>query len=188
MVPLARYSTVSGIPLTALMSPEKIDAIVERTRNGGAEIISFLKTGSAFYAPAAAVGRMVEAILKDKKRISALFHAVANGHDRIVDALLNITRQPDDVESEKGFTPLLIAATNGHTVIVRLLLECGANPNTRNFDGVTALHDAVFEKQMDIVKLLLKHGADPTIQDRWGNTPVDLAQRSADPQLLQLLI
>ncbi len=69
MVPLARYSTVSGIPLTALMSPEKIDAIIERTRHGGAEIVSFLKTGSAFYAPAAAVGRMAEAILKDKKRI-----------------------------------------------------------------------------------------------------------------------
>ncbi len=69
MVPLARYSTVSGIPLSALMSPEKIDAIIERTRNGGAEIVSFLKTGSAFYAPAAAVGKMVEAILKDKKRV-----------------------------------------------------------------------------------------------------------------------
>ncbi len=69
MVPLARYSTVSGIPLAALMSPEKIDAIIERTRNGGAEIVSFLKTGSAFYAPAAAVGQMVEAILKDKKRV-----------------------------------------------------------------------------------------------------------------------
>ncbi len=69
MVPLARYSTVSGIPLTVLMSPEKIDAIIERTRNGGAEVVSFLKTGSAFYAPAAAVGRMAEAILKDKKRI-----------------------------------------------------------------------------------------------------------------------
>ncbi|MEA3347581.1 MAG: malate dehydrogenase, partial [Pseudomonadota bacterium] len=69
MVPLARYSTVSGIPLISLMTSEKIDAIVERTRNGGAEVVSFLKTGSAFYAPAAAVGRMVEAILKDKKRI-----------------------------------------------------------------------------------------------------------------------
>ena len=69
MVPLARYSTVSGIPLTSLMTSDKIDAIIERTRNGGAEVVSFLKTGSAFYAPAAAVGRMVEAILKDKKRI-----------------------------------------------------------------------------------------------------------------------
>lgn len=128
------------------------------------------------------------AYLKDKKGISALFHAVANGHDRIADALLNITRQPDDVESEKGFTPLLIATTNGHTVIVRLLLEHGANPNMRNFDGVTALHNAVFEKQIDIVKLLLEHGADPAIQDRLGNTPVDLAQRSANPQLLQLFV
>jgi len=123
------------------------------------------------------------AYLKDKKGISALFHAVANGHDRIADTLLNITRQPDDVELEKGFTPLLIAATNGDTVIVRLLLECGANPNMRNFDGVTALHNAVFEKQIDIVKLLLEHGADPAIQDRFGNTPVDLAQRSSNPQL-----
>ena len=69
MVPMARYSTVSGIPLSALMSPEKIDAIIERTRNGGAEIVSFLKTGSAYYAPAAAVGKMVEAIVKDRKRI-----------------------------------------------------------------------------------------------------------------------
>jgi len=123
------------------------------------------------------------AYLKDKKGISALFHAVVNGHDRIAAALLNITKQPDDVEPEKGFTPLLFAATNGHTAIVRLLLECGANPNMRNFDGVTALHNAVFEKQIDIVKLLLEHGADPAIQDRFGNTPVDLAQRSANPQL-----
>ncbi|MBN2707386.1 MAG: malate dehydrogenase [Deltaproteobacteria bacterium] len=69
LVPLPRYATVSGIPLPNLMSPERIDAIVERTRNGGAEIVSFLKTGSAFYAPAAAIGRMVEAIIKDRKRI-----------------------------------------------------------------------------------------------------------------------
>ena len=58
----------------------------------------------------------------------------------------------------------------------------------RNFDGVTALHNAVFEKQIDIVKLLIEHGADPAIQDRLGNTPVDLAQRSANPQLLQLFV
>ncbi|MCD6151656.1 MAG: malate dehydrogenase [Deltaproteobacteria bacterium] len=69
MVPLARYSTVAGIPLPALLPQEKIDAIVERTRNGGAEIVSFLKTGSAFYAPSASAVQMAEAILKDKKRI-----------------------------------------------------------------------------------------------------------------------
>src|SRR5262249_19860906 len=69
MVPLPRYSTVAGIPLPDLMSPEQIDAIVKRTASGGAEIVSLLKTGSAYYAPSAAVVEMVEAILKDKKKI-----------------------------------------------------------------------------------------------------------------------
>jgi len=69
MVPLPRYSTVAGIPLPDLLPKDKIDQIVERTRNGGAEIVSLLKTGSAYYAPAAAVVEMVEAILKDKKKI-----------------------------------------------------------------------------------------------------------------------
>ncbi len=69
MVPLPRYSTVAGIPLPDLLPKEKIDAIVERTRKGGAEIVNLLKTGSAYYAPSAAVTQMVEAILKDKKKI-----------------------------------------------------------------------------------------------------------------------
>src|SRR6202050_1836723 len=69
MVPLPRYSTVAGIPLPDLMSKEKIEAIVTRTRKGGAEIVNLLKTGSAYYAPSAAVFEMVEAILKDKKKI-----------------------------------------------------------------------------------------------------------------------
>ena len=69
MVPLIRYSTVAGIPLSELLSQERIDAIVQRTRDGGAEIVKHLKTGSAFYAPSAAAVEMVEAILKDKKKI-----------------------------------------------------------------------------------------------------------------------
>jgi len=69
MVPLPRYSTVAGIPLPDLLPKEKIDAIVDRTRKGGAEIVNLLKTGSAYYAPSAAVAEMVEAILKDKKKI-----------------------------------------------------------------------------------------------------------------------
>jgi malate dehydrogenase len=69
MVPLPRYSTVAGIPLPDLLPAEKIAAIVERTRKGGAEIVNLLKTGSAYYAPSAAVVEMVEAILKDKKKI-----------------------------------------------------------------------------------------------------------------------
>src|SRR6266481_9032690 len=68
MVPLPRYSTVAGIPITELMSKEKIDAIVQRTRDGGAEIVNLLNT-SAWYAPAASTVEMVEAILKDKRKI-----------------------------------------------------------------------------------------------------------------------
>jgi malate dehydrogenase len=69
MVPLPRYSTCGGIPITELLPKEVIDQIVTRTANGGAEIVSLLKTGSAYYAPAAAAVEMVEAILKDKKKI-----------------------------------------------------------------------------------------------------------------------
>jgi malate dehydrogenase len=69
MVPLPRFSTVAGIPITELMSPERIDALAERTRNGGAEIVGLLKTGSAYYAPASAAVEMAESILKDKKKI-----------------------------------------------------------------------------------------------------------------------
>src|SRR5881296_3539059 len=69
MVPLPRYSTVAGIPITELLSKERIDTLVVRTANGGAEIVNLLKAGSAFYAPAASVVEMVEAILKDKKKI-----------------------------------------------------------------------------------------------------------------------
>ncbi|MGA2370999.1 MAG: malate dehydrogenase, partial [Candidatus Korobacteraceae bacterium] len=69
MVPLPRYSTVAGIPITELMDKATIDRLVQRTRDGGAEIVKHLKTGSAYYAPSAAVAEMVEAILKDKKKI-----------------------------------------------------------------------------------------------------------------------
>ena len=69
MVPLPRYSTVAGIPIIELLSKERIDALIDRTRKGGAEIVGLLKTGSAFYAPASAAVEMAESILKDKKKI-----------------------------------------------------------------------------------------------------------------------
>ncbi len=69
MVPLPRYSTVAGIPVTELLSADRLKALVDRTANGGAEIVKYLKTGSAYYAPSAAATEMVEAILKDKKKI-----------------------------------------------------------------------------------------------------------------------
>jgi malate dehydrogenase len=69
MVPLTRFSTVAGVPITELISSERIDELVKRTRNGGAEIVSLLKTGSAYYAPSSAAVEMAESILKDKKKI-----------------------------------------------------------------------------------------------------------------------
>jgi malate dehydrogenase len=69
MVPLPRYSTVAGIPITELIKPDRLEKLVQRTRDGGAEIVKYLKTGSAYYAPSAAATEMVEAILKDKKKI-----------------------------------------------------------------------------------------------------------------------
>ncbi|GIV99451.1 malate dehydrogenase [Roseiflexus sp.] len=69
MVPLPRFTTISGIPVTEFISKERLDAIIERTRKGGGEIVNLLKTGSAYYAPSAATVQMVEAILRDKKRV-----------------------------------------------------------------------------------------------------------------------
>jgi malate dehydrogenase len=69
MVPLPHYTTVSGIPITKLMSQEKIDAIVERTRKGGGEIVALLKTGSAYYAPAASAVRMAQSVIRDEKQL-----------------------------------------------------------------------------------------------------------------------
>jgi len=69
MVPLPQYTTVSGVPVSELMSGETIEQVVQRTINGGAEIVEYLKTGSAFYAPSASVAKMVEAVIKDSKRV-----------------------------------------------------------------------------------------------------------------------
>lgn len=69
MVPLSRFSTISGIPVSEFIAPDRLAQIVERTRKGGGEIVNLLKTGSAYYAPAAATAQMVEAVLKDKKRV-----------------------------------------------------------------------------------------------------------------------
>ena len=70
MVPLPRFTTVAGIPIPHLLKPQTIDRLVERTRNGGAEIVEHLKTGSAYFAPAASVAEMVEAIVTDRKALA----------------------------------------------------------------------------------------------------------------------
>jgi malate dehydrogenase len=69
MVPIARYTTISGIPLSHFLPQDRIDAIIERTRKGGGEIVKYLKTGSAYYAPSLAITEMVESVIKDKKKI-----------------------------------------------------------------------------------------------------------------------
>jgi malate dehydrogenase len=89
MVPLPRYTSVAGIPLTELMSQEKIDAIVKRAQNGGIEIVNFLKTGSAFYAPSSAAVQMVESIVKDKKRILPCA-VMLNGEYGIKDTVVGV--------------------------------------------------------------------------------------------------
>jgi malate dehydrogenase len=111
MVPLPRYTTISGIPVSAFLSEERLNAIVERTKKGGGEIVQLLKTGSAYFAPAAATVQMVEAILKDKKRVvpvaaylegeygvSGVFFGVpvvlgANGIEKIVELPLTDAEQ-----------------------------------------------------------------------------------------------
>jgi malate dehydrogenase len=111
MVPVSRYSTVAGVPITELLPKEKIEAIQQRTRDGGAEIVGLLKTGSAYYAPASAAVEMAEVILKDKKKIlpcaaylegeygiQDLFIGVpvklgANGVEQIIEIKLNEEEQ-----------------------------------------------------------------------------------------------
>lgn len=89
MVPLRDYSTVAGIPIPKLLGKEKIDAIVERTKKAGGEIVALLKTGSAYYAPSAAVAEMAEAVLKDKKRVIPCA-AYCNGQYGVKDMFIGV--------------------------------------------------------------------------------------------------
>ncbi len=124
MVPLKRYSTVSGIPVGQLLPPDKIDAIMARTKKAGGEIVALLKTGSAYYAPSAAIAEMCEAIIKDKKRVipcaaycdgqygvKGMFIGVpvvigAAGAERIIEVELDAGEKKafeDSVKAVKGF-------------------------------------------------------------------------------------
>lgn len=89
MVPMPRFSTVSGIPITELLSPQKINEINERTKNGGIEIVNYLKTGSAYYAPASSAATMVEAIVQDRKRIFPVA-AYLNGQYGLKDVFVGV--------------------------------------------------------------------------------------------------
>jgi len=133
MVPMLRYSSVSGIPLTDLIPPARLEEIVTRTRNGGAEIVKLLQTGSAFYAPAAGTVEMVESILKDKKKVlpcaalldgeygyNGLFVGVpvklgSNGIEKIYELTLN--------DEEKK---MLKVSADAVEELIKVLVEKGA--------------------------------------------------------------
>jgi malate dehydrogenase len=126
MVPLPRYSTVAGIPITDLLSKEKIDALVTRTANGGAEIVNYLKTGSAYYAPAASAVEMVEAILKDKKKIlpcAAYLEGQYGTNGLYVGVPVKLGRSGVEQIIEIKLTPDEQAAFNKSAAAVRELVE-----------------------------------------------------------------
>ena len=130
MVPLPRFSTVAGIPITELISPARIEVLANRTRNGGAEIVSLLKTGSAYYAPASAAVEMAESILKDKKKIlpcaaylegeygiSGLFVGVPvklgkNGEEQIISLKLTVEEKQALAKSAAAVKELVEAMKN----------------------------------------------------------------------------
>ncbi len=122
MVPLARYSTVAGIPLPDLMDQATIDRLVKRTANGGAEIVNFLKTGSAYYAPSSSAVAMVESIVKDKKRIlpcSAWLQGEYGLKDVYVGVPIKIGRKGMDQIIQIKLTPQEQAALNKSAEDVR---------------------------------------------------------------------
>jgi malate dehydrogenase len=130
MVPMPRHCSIGGVPLTEMLSKERIDAIVERTRKGGAEIVGLLQTGSAFYAPSASAVQMAEAILKDQRRIlpcavelngeygvKGLFVGVlakltGKGAEKVVELQLNETEKAGLANSTKSVQGLVDALKN----------------------------------------------------------------------------
>jgi malate dehydrogenase len=124
MVPLPRYTTVKGTPVSALMPKEKLDAIVTRTREGGAEIVGLLKTGSAFYAPSASAVDMVDAIMRDQKRIlptAVLCEGEYGLKDVVVGVPVKIGRGGAEEVVEFELTPEERAALNTSAEAVREL-------------------------------------------------------------------
>ncbi len=124
MVPLPRYTTIAGIPVTELLPKERIDAIVERTRKGGAEIVNLLKMGSAYYAPSAAAMAMVEAILQDKKKIlpcSAYLEGEFGIHGLFVGVLVKLGAKGSEGIIQLKLTPEEQAALEKSAAAVREL-------------------------------------------------------------------
>ncbi len=132
MVPMPSCTSVGGIPVTQLIDPKRLEEIVQRTRNGGAEIVGLLKTGSAYYAPAAATTQMVEAIVRDKKRLI-----------------------PCAAYCDKEY------GVGGYYVGVPVILGAGGVEKIIELK-LTASEQAAFQKSVDAVKELVKVMAGPT--------------------------
>jgi len=128
MVPLPRYSTVAGVPLSDLLTDAEIDEIVDRTRHGGAEIVGYLKTGSAYYAPAKSTAIMVEAILKDTKQIHpcAVYLEGEYGYDDVVSGV-----------------PVMIGASGAEKIIEVTLNEKEKEMFARSCSSVQTLIDSL---------------------------------------------
>ncbi|MCB0403450.1 MAG: malate dehydrogenase [Bdellovibrionales bacterium] len=130
MVPMVRYCSIAGAPLSKFLSQDKIDAIVDRTRKGGLEIVNYLKTGSAFYAPSSSVVQMVEAIVRDKKRIlpcavwlegeygmknlymGVLAQLGTNGMEKVIEIDLNEQEKAGLAQSAEAVKGLIAALEN----------------------------------------------------------------------------
>jgi malate dehydrogenase len=133
MVPLPRYSTVAGIPITELLPPDVIERLVRRTRDGGIEIVNHLKTGSAYYAPSAAAAEMVESILKDKKKIlpcAALLRGEYGIRDLFVGVPVKLGAQGIEQIVEIRLTPEEQTALSRSAAAVRDLVGAMANSST----------------------------------------------------------
>jgi malate dehydrogenase len=126
MVPLSRYSTVAGVPITELLPAERVKALEDRTANGGAEVVALLKTGSAFYAPAASAFEMVDAILRDRKRVlpcAALLQGEFKTHDLFVGVPVVLGRRGLEKVFEIELTADEQAAFDKSAAAVRELVE-----------------------------------------------------------------
>ncbi len=122
MVPLPRHATVAGVPVTELIAPERLEQIVQRTRDGGAEIVSLLKTGSAFYAPASGVAQMVGAIVRDEKRllpVSVLLQGEYGIHDTFVGVPVKLGAAGVEEIVELDLTDAELAALQASAAHVR---------------------------------------------------------------------
>lgn len=122
MVPLPRHATVAGVPVTELIAPERLEQIVQRTRDGGAEIVSLLKTGSAFYAPASGVAQMVGAIVRDEKRllpVSVLLQGEYGIHDTFVGVPVKLGAAGVEEIVELDLTAAELAALQASAAHVR---------------------------------------------------------------------